>query len=111
MQVLSRSTGIRVVRPTRPARRDLFVLRASATTAATTRVRYIKRPQESNLFLYTVPPPKEVNAVTNLSVDEVPMQVNDLRAVNHMTLQQNGFQLVDFPSGQGITWEDRQQVG
>jgi len=27
-----------------------------------------------------------------------------------MTLQQNGFELVEFPSGQGITWEDKEQV-
>ncbi len=48
--------------------------------------------------------------MTNVDVDEVPMPLSDLRTANHMTLQQNGFELVEFPSGQGITWEDKEQV-
>ena len=60
--------------------------------------------------MYSVPPPKEVDSVANISVDEVPMQLSDLRTTNHMTLQQNGFELVQIASGQGINWEDREQV-
>ena len=38
------------------------------------------------------------------------MPLSDLRTANHMTLQQNGFELVEFPSGQGINWDDKEQV-
>lgn len=60
--------------------------------------------------MYSVPPPKQVESVTNISVDEVPMQLSDLRTANHMTLQQNGFELVQIPSGESINWDDREQV-
>lgn len=110
MQVLSRPTVSPVFTVTRPSCRARLVVRASTATTATTRVRYIKRPQESNLFLYTVPPPKEVGTVTNLDIDEIPMHLSDLRTAKPMTLQRNGFELVEFPSGHSINWEDRQQV-
>ena len=60
--------------------------------------------------MYSVPPPKQVESVTNIAVDEVPMQLSDLRTANHMTLQQNGFELVQIPSGESINWDDREQV-
>ena len=86
------------------------IVRGTAAPAPTTRVRYIKRPHERELFIYTVPPPQNKDRVTNVDVDEVPMPLSDLRTANNMTLQQNGFELVEFPSGQGITWEDKEQV-
>lgn len=109
MQVLSRSVLAPTV--TFSARRQKLVTSAHAAAAANTRVRYIKRPEETKLFMYSVPPPKEVESVANIAVDEVPMQLSDLRTANHKTLQQNGFELVQIPSGQGINWEDREQVG
>ena len=110
MQALRGSPLSLAVRPPRPVFRGRSVVRGIAAPAPTTRVRYIKRPKESELFIYTVPPPQEKDRVTNVDVDEVPMPLSDLRTTNHMTLQQNGFELVEFPSGQGITWEDKEQV-
>ena len=110
MQLLSRSALIPTVRLPRSVCRHRHATTAHAAAPANTRVRYIKRPQETKLFMYSVPPPKEVDSVANISVDEVPMQLSDLRTANHMTLQQNGFELVQIPSGQGINWEDREQV-
>ena len=111
MQVLSRSVLIPNVRlPRSVCCRQRHATTAHAAAPANTRVRYIKRPQESNLFMYSVPPPKEVDSVANISVDEVPMRLSDLRTAKPMTLQQNGFELVQIPSGQGINWDDREQV-
>lgn len=113
MQVISRSVLAPVVTCSRTARRQkkLATSAHAAAAAANTRVRYIKRPEDTKLFMYSVPPPKEVDSVANIAVDEVPMQLSDLRTANHMTLQQNGFELVQIPSGQGINWDDREQVG
>lgn len=110
MQLLSRSGLIPTVGIPRSVCRHRHAVTAHAAAPANTRVRYIKRPQETKLFMYSVPPPKDVDSVANISVDEVPMQLSDLRTANHMTLQQNGFELVQIPSGQGINWEDREQV-
>ena len=111
MQVLNRSLLTPTVRlPRSVCRRQRHATVAHAAAPSNTRVRYIKRPQETKLFMYAVPPPKEVDSVANISVDEVPMQLSDLRTANHMTLQQNGFELVQIPSGQGINWEDKEQV-
>ncbi len=82
----------------------------AAAASPTPRVRYAKRPEESDLFLYTFPPPKQVGKVTNLEPDEVSVNLNDLRTSNKVTLHRNGFELVNFPSGQEIDWEDEQQV-
>ncbi len=110
MQALRGSPLILSVRLPRPVCRGRCIVKGIAAPAPTTRVRYIKRPDETELFIYTVPPPHKKDRVTNVDADEVPMPLSDLRTANHMTLQQNGFELVDFPSGQGITWEDKEQV-
>ncbi|DBA91397.1 TPA: hypothetical protein ACH3X2_003929 [Trebouxia sp. C0005] len=110
MQALRGSPLSLTIRLPRPVCRGRYIVRGIAAPAPTTRVRYIKRPDEKELFIYTVPPPQEKDRVTNVDVDEVPMRLSDLRTANHMTLQQNGFELVSFPSGQGITWEDKEQV-
>ena len=108
MQVIRRSVLAPAVTFSRTTR---LATSAHAAAAANTRVRYIKRPEDTKLFMYSVPPPKEADAVANIAVDEVPMQLSDLRTANHMTLQQNGFELVNIPSGHGINWDDREQVG
>lgn len=110
MQALSRSALLQNARLSRPACRHRLVATAHAAATPNTRVRYIKRPTETDLFMYSVPPPKQVESVTNIAVDEVPMQLSDLRMTNHMTLQQNGFELVQIPSGDNINWDDREQV-
>lgn len=92
----------------RKSRRSFKVNAAAATP--TPRVRYSKRPEESDLFLYAVPPPKQGGKVTNLEPDEVSVVLNDLRISNNVTLHRNGFELVNFSSGQDINWEDEQQV-
>lgn len=48
--------------------------------------------------------------MTNLEPNEVPVFLNDLRNSNDVTLHRNGFELVKFPSGQEIDWEDEDQV-
>ena len=84
----------------------------AAAASPTPRIRYTKRPEKSDLFLYTFPPPitKQGGKLTNLEPDEVSVILNDLRNSNNVTLHRNGFELVDFPSGQGIDWEDEDQV-
>ncbi len=110
MQALRGSALSLAVRLPRPVYRGRCIVSGIAAPAPTTRVRYIKRPNERELFIYTVPPPQKKDRVTNVDIDEVPMPLSDLRTANHMTLQQNGFELVDFPSGQGVAWEDKEQV-
>ncbi len=110
MQALRGSPLNSTVRLPPPVCRGRCIVRGIAAPARTTRVRYIKRPDESDLFIYTVPPPQNKDRVTNVDVDEVPMPLSDLRTANNMTLQQNGFELVEFPSGQGINWDDKEQV-
>lgn len=85
---------------------------AKAATQTSTRVRYAKGPATENgkLFFYTVPPPPEVGRVTNLKPNEVPVDVRDLRVANGMTLERNGFELVKFPSGLGVDWQNELQV-
>ncbi|DBA72361.1 TPA: hypothetical protein ACH3X2_010514 [Trebouxia sp. C0005] len=101
---------VRSVLGARKSRRPCTINAAAATP--TKRVRYSKRPEESDLFLYTVPPPvtKQDGRVTNLEPDEVSIILNDLRVSNNVSLHRNGFELVNFPSGQDISWEDEQQV-
>ena len=85
---------------------------AATTRVRTTRVRYSKRPdKQEELFFYTVSPPEEVGRVTNLEADEIAAELKDLRSSDSVTLHRNGFKLVEFPSGQGVDWEDDQQVG
>ena len=103
----------RLVGSATEARKGRRALKLNAAAASPTpRVRYSKRPEESELFLYTVPPPitKQGGKVTNLEPDEVSVTLNDLRTSNDVTLHRNGFELVNFPSGQDINWEDEQQV-
>ncbi len=100
----------RLVRSVFGARKGQRSVKLNAAAASPTpRVRYSKRPEESDLFLYAVPPPKQ-GKVTNLEPDEVPVILSDLRIANNVTLHRNGFELVNFPSGQDINWEDEQQV-
>ena len=89
-----------------------FVKITAAAATPTQRIRYSKRSEESDLFLYTVPPPitKQDRRVTNLEPDEVSITLNDLRVSNNVSLHRNGFELVAFPSGQDVNWEDEQQV-
>jgi hypothetical protein len=82
----------------------------AAAASPTPKIRYSQRPEESDLFLYTFPPPRQDGKVTNLEPDEVPVFLNDLRNSNDVTLHRNGFELVKFPSGQEIDWEDEDQV-
>ena len=84
----------------------------TAATQATTRVRYSKGPadEKGNLFFYTTPPPPEVGRVTNLEPDEVLIDLHDLRVANGMTLERNGFELVKFPGGLGVNWQNEGQV-
>lgn len=111
VQIMNKPALASAVRLSRPlCRQRLLVTGYATAAAATTRVRYIKRPEESKLFMYTVPPPQKVGTVTNVDVDEVPMHLCDLRTLNNMTLKQNGFELVPVPSGQALNWEDREQV-
>ena len=111
VQIMNKPALASAVRLSRPlCRQRLLVTGYATAAAATTRVRYIKRPEESKLFMYTVPPPQKVGTVTNVDVDEVPMHLCDLRTSNNMTLKQNGFELVPVPSGHGLNWEDREQV-
>ncbi len=79
MQALRGSPLILAVRLPRRLCRGRSIVRGIAAPAPTTRVRYIKRPHESELFIYTVPPPQEKDRVTNVDVDEVPMPLSDLR--------------------------------
>ncbi|DBB06063.1 TPA: hypothetical protein ACH3X3_009633 [Trebouxia sp. C0006] len=82
----------------------------AAAASPTPKIRYSQRPEESDLFLYTLPPPRQDGKVTNLEPNEVPVFLNDLRNSNDVTLHRNGFELVKFPSGQEIDWEDEDQV-
>ncbi len=91
--------------------RRVFKVNAAAASP-TPRVRYSKRPEESDLFLYNFPPPinKQGGKVTNLEPDEVPVFLNDLRNSNDVTVHRKGFELVNLPSGQETDWEDEDQV-
>ena len=113
MQLNLRTTSghmVRVVRP--PCALGRIITRAAAATPAlpTTRLRYSKRPKEGNVFFYTTEPPAEVGRVTNVEPDEVCVEVQDLRVSNGMTLERNGFEMVKFPSGHGVDWQDEEQV-
>jgi hypothetical protein len=100
----------RLVRSVFGARKSRRSFKVNAAAASSTpKVRYSKRPEESDLFLYAVLPPKG-GKVTNLEPDEVSVILNDLRISHNVTLHRNGFELVNFPSGQDINWEDEQQV-
>ena len=83
---------------------------ASTSASPTTRVRYSKWPKEGNIFFYTTEPPPEVGRVTNLEPDEVSVELQDLRVTNGMTLERNGFELVNFPRGHAVDWQHKEQV-
>lgn len=87
------------------------VAAAAAGTAPGTRIRYSKRPNsKEELFLYTIPPPKQDGKVTNLQIDEVYVDLQDLRRPNDMRWQSNGFELIKFPEAQEIAWDDATEV-
>ena len=99
-----------ISRPSGAAGRRFRLRALSAAAAAPTRVRYVKQPKEDKLFYWAMPLPTGVDNATNLQPDDVAVRLTDLRTDNDISIKRNGFELVRISSGQGINWEDADQV-